>query len=97
MILHTLNAGPDSAAFNDCLRISGATDTILLMGSGVYCGLENSRACLALLQSGAQMCVLETDAKAAGILGGLSAKIQLVDFDGFVALSERCPRQLAWY
>ena len=36
------------------------------------------------------------DASAAGVLP-LLEEIEVVDMDGFVALTERYPRQLAWY
>ncbi len=96
MILHTLNASPGSTAFRDCLATAGAADTILLLGDGVYAALPGSEAEQALLACPARLRVLEIDARAAGLLQRLADSI-LIDMDGFVALSETHPRQLAWY
>jgi tRNA 2-thiouridine synthesizing protein B len=97
VILHTLNTGPRESAFHDCLRIATAGDAILLMGAGVYGALRSTDACSQLLKTGAEVYLLRDDAQAAGILGQLDDQIQSVDMDGFVTLSERFPRQLAWY
>ena len=97
MILHTLDTGPGGAAFRDCLRIAGSDDVILLTGAGVYAALDNTSACEQLLESGAEIFVLEADTRAAGILERINNKIAMTDFDGFVSLTERFPRQLAWY
>ncbi|MCB1676160.1 MAG: sulfurtransferase complex subunit TusB [Halioglobus sp.] len=96
MILHTLSASPASGAFDDCLRVITADDALLLLGDGVYAGIAHSRACERLLASGARLHVLRADASAAGVLP-LLEEIDVVDMDGFVALTERYPRQLAWY
>ena len=97
MILHTLNAGPDGSAFQDCLRIATDGDAILLTGNGVYAALDNTVACSELLAAGAEVFILEADARAAGIVQRLSTQVRLADFDGFVTLTERFSRQLAWY
>lgn len=96
MILHTLNAGPDSDSFHDCLRSAGTGDTILLIGDGVYCGLTNGAALRSIRDCPARLLALETDAAAAGVSDRLE-DIPLIDMDAFVALSEYYPRQLAWY
>ncbi len=97
MILHTINTGPGSPAFQDSLRIANGDDAILLTGAGVYAALDNTRACEQLLDSGAEILVLEADTRAAGILERVNKRIAMTDFDGFVSLTERFPRQLAWY
>lgn len=96
MILHTLNAAPSSPAFDDCLSIASAADCILLLGDGVYGALPGSEGRGRLEGLGARICVLEADAVAAGILARLGA-VERVDYDGFVALTETFPRQMAWY
>ena len=97
MILHTLNIGPEGAGFGDCLRTVSPNDAILLMGDGVYAALEGTAACTRLRESGAEILILEPDARAAGILERLYKEARLEDIDGFVVLTERFPRQLAWY
>lgn len=97
MVLHTLNVRPGASAFQDCLRIAAKDDAILLTGDGVYIALEHTSACTELLGVGAEVYALEADASAAGIVDRLSKRVRLADYDDFVTLSERFPRQLAWY
>jgi tRNA 2-thiouridine synthesizing protein B len=96
VVLHTLNASPSSAAFNDCLRVAQAGDGIVLMGDGVYSAIEGTPACLALQGSGAELFLLSADARLAGIARP-AAVICSIDMDGLVSLTERFSRQLAWY
>jgi tRNA 2-thiouridine synthesizing protein B len=97
MILHTLSTGPDGSDFTDCLRIATADDAILLMGNGVYMALEGTQPCSGLLKTGAEIFILEADINAAGILSRISSQASVIDFDGFAELTERFPRQMAWY
>ncbi|MFK8048858.1 MAG: sulfurtransferase complex subunit TusB [Halioglobus sp.] len=97
MILHTLNTGPNTAAFTECLQVAASGDALLLTGDGVYCSISDTDACNLILDSGAELYVLETDACAAGIQDKVCNHATLTDYDGFVGLSERFTRQLAWY
>lgn len=96
MILHTLNASPASDAFAECLRLLAPGDAVLLLGDGVYCSLVGTSARAQLDAAGAELHALHDDVAAAGILGQV-AGASTVDIDGFVALTERFSRQLAWY
>ncbi|MFT4518844.1 MAG: sulfur relay protein TusB/DsrH [Halioglobus sp.] len=96
MILHTLNASPSSAAFNDCLRLLRAGDAVLLLGDGIYGATLQTAACESLQASGAELYVLRRDAEAAGLIDRIDARL-FVDMDGFVVLTERFTRQQAWY
>lgn len=96
MILHTLNAPPDSTAFRQCVGLLVPGDALLLLGDGVYGAIVGSEARAKLDAAGIELHILQADAQAAGVhtqLGDAST----VDMDGFVALSERFARQLAWY
>lgn len=95
-MLHTLNAAPSGPAFTDCLRALQPRDTLLLLGDGVYALLPGSAARQALLARHLDLYVLESDARAAG-LDPADGAVQAVDMDGFVALTERLPTQMAWY
>lgn len=97
MILHTLNSKPGSSGFEDCRRFASADDAILLMGDGVYAALSETDAWQQLLDTGSAIHVLEADARAAGIMARLPAQAIVEGFDGFVTLTERFPRQMAWY
>jgi tRNA 2-thiouridine synthesizing protein B len=96
MILHTLSATPYSVAFSECLAIAKPGDAILLLGDGVYGARPGERVAAALTACGADIHLLETDAQAAGI-ETLPEEMQIEDMDGFVALTERFARQMAWY
>lgn len=94
--LHTLNASPACAAFSDCLRLLAPGDALLLLGDGVYAAMAGTAPRLKLDASGALLYALRDDAAAAGVITYM-ADVALVDIDGFVELSERFTRQLAWY
>jgi len=96
VILHTLNASPASSAFFDCTRVVDAGDAVILMGDGVYAALQGTRACAELQATGVELYVLFPDAQVAGV-NHPSAGIISIDMVGFVALTERFPRQQAWY
>lgn len=97
MILHTVNTSPTSPAFVECMAIVAATDAVLLMGDGVYAALAGTVPCNQLQECEAAVYVLRADAAGAGVSGQLADSINVIDMDGFVALSEDFPRQQAWY
>ncbi len=97
MLLHTLSRSPAHSALRDCLAVLGPDDALLLLGDGVYAALAGSEAATLLAASGASLFVLEADAALAGVQERLLPAVTLVDDEGFVALSERYSRQLAWY
>jgi|TARA_B110000503_G_scaffold32105_1_gene52106 tRNA 2-thiouridine synthesizing protein B len=96
VVLHTLNAAPSSAAFKDCLKVVQAGDAIVLMGDGVYVALAGTEACSALQTKGAELFILSTHALLAGVTHPAQG-ISSIDIEGLVVLTERYPRQLAWY
>lgn len=95
MVLHTLSASPRSRAFDDCLALAGPDDTIVLLGDGVYAALPGD-ALARLRLHPARICLLADDAAALGVTGA-DADMAAIDMAGFVALTETCPRQLAWF
>ncbi len=97
MILHTLNTSPSSPAFAQCLRLLAADDALLLMGDGVYASMAGTEAAAQLLETGAIIHALEADCRAAGLLDRLDPAVVVIDYTGFVELSERFERQQAWF
>ena len=96
MILHTLNASPSSAAFQNCLNVVQRGDAVVLMGDGVYAALRDTVACIALQEKEVELFVLGVDALLAGVTEPAPG-IQTIDMDGLVSLTEKLPRQQAWY
>ena len=96
MVLHTINASPSNAAFSQCLAVAAAEDAIILMGDGVYGLISQCPEGQALRRCPAEIYALDKDMHAAGIKH-TPEEITLIDMDGFVQLSERYVRQLAWY
>jgi tRNA 2-thiouridine synthesizing protein B len=96
VILHTLNASPSSAAFADCLRVLRAGDALVLMGNGIYAAIADTQACNDLRATGAELFVLATDAAVAGI-SATAEDVTPLDMSELVILTERFPRQQAWY
>ena len=96
MILHTLNAPPSSSAFDDCLKVAQSGDALVLLGDGVYAALPDTQALRTLEESGAELYLLRQHAAAAGITRAATG-VTSITFDELVALTERFPRQQAWY
>jgi tRNA 2-thiouridine synthesizing protein B len=96
VVLHTLNAPPSSAAFLDCVKVLQASDAVVLMGDGVYAALDGTQACSDLIATGAEISLLDVDAALAGVTDP-APKIHCIDMEELVVLTERFPRQLAWY
>jgi tRNA 2-thiouridine synthesizing protein B len=96
VVLHTLSAPPSSAAFRDCVKVAQVRDAIVLLGDGVYAALEGTEACRELQATGVELFLLRADALLAGVTQA-APSIVSIDMDGLVALTERFPRQLAWY
>ena len=96
MILHTLNASPASSAFHDCIQVATGGDAVILLGDGVYAALQGTTGCTVLTATGAEIFLLYPDAQLAGIVNP-AAGITAIDIVGFVMLTERFARQMAWY
>jgi tRNA 2-thiouridine synthesizing protein B len=97
VILHTLHCSPSSAAFADLLRVLAQGDSVLLLGDGVYAAIAGSTALAELSAREVTIHALAQDVAAAAVGSMLDGSIALADYAGFVALTEACPRQLAWY
>jgi tRNA 2-thiouridine synthesizing protein B len=96
VILHTLNASPASAVFSDCVRVVAAGDAVILLGDGVYVAMHGTRGIAELLATEAELYLLSPDAQAAGVINPAEG-ITSIDMFGFVTLTERFPRHMAWY
>jgi tRNA 2-thiouridine synthesizing protein B len=92
--LHTVNKSPFThGCLASCLRLVDADDEILLLEDGVYAALPNQMPDSAL----PRVRVLAEDLAARGLLDRIEPRIERVDYAGFVRLTERHGRVLAWY
>jgi len=97
MILHTVNRSPfQHSGLKDCLAISAANHSILLLEDGVYAlqmPLEDS----ALATFDGRVYALEADLEARGLNAtALPAFVQRVDYAGFVDLVASHESVCAW-
>lgn len=96
--LHLLSHSPFSDdRLVSCLRLLGVDDALLLCGDAVY-ALQNGTAqyqALQLMPDSIRLFALEEDVAARG-LGDLPARLQQVDYKGFVELCCRFERTNSW-
>ena len=97
VMLHTINAAPDSPAIADCVRSASKGDAILLLGDGVYSAIIDGPMQQQLSDHSADVYVLREDAAVRGVLMKLCKDATLLDMDGFVTLTEQFPCQQAWF
>lgn len=96
-MLYTLSSSPfASQALTDILRLATVQDALLLWSDGVLAALADSEFSEPLAASPVKVYVLQADAQARGIAERLLSQIQLIDYSGWVALTEQYPQQLAY-
>ena len=90
MILHTINK---PAAARKCRDLVAEDDIVLLLEDGVYLALKAPQD---LPFSNAHLAVLIDDAKARGIVERIVAA-EAVDYAGFVELTVKADKVVAWF
>ncbi len=90
--LHCLS---NTAALHDCLVSAAPGDNLLLLGDGCYAALNKSEHHERLLSSQLNLYALSEDARSRGVEP--DASFTCVDYAGFVALTESCQAQQAWF
>ena len=95
MLLHILNRAPDTPACRQALSAFGPADRLLLIEDGVIGALPAQRAAFPGVEG--RLYALHEDLEARGLLGRHADGIQVVDVEGFVALTEACERTVSWY
>lgn len=93
MTLHIVSKAPEqNSALNSCYRVAQPNDPILLIEDGVYALLSH------LSESPTtQLFALKADVDARGLGSRAPASVQLIDDDGFVALTEQESNIQSWY
>lgn len=95
-MLFTLAQSPQRCDFSLLVSMVAREDALLLMQDGVLAALDGSEACELLSQQVQSIYVLSEDLAARGLVGQISHKITLIDYTGFVALTEKHAQQTAW-
>lgn len=95
-MLFTLARSPQHCDFPLLIKLVAPEDALLLMQDGVLAALEGSQACELLFQHVQSVYVLGEDLAARGLVGQISHNITLIDYTGFVALTEKHAQQTAW-
>ncbi|MFD2176967.1 sulfurtransferase complex subunit TusB [Veronia pacifica] len=96
-MLHTLHTSPfNHSGISLCLRYARPESEILLLEDGVIAGISGSLWQEKLKTSGMKVYALDVDLKARGLMGKVDKNIQIIDFEGFVSLTERHATQLKW-
>ena len=99
MILHTVNKSPlQNNSLDSCLRVAQPDCGILLIEDGVYAATDTPNSLLTeQVLSLHRIYALIPDLKARGLLKRVKPGIDLVDYDGFVALTEQFDTVQSWY
>lgn len=96
MLLHILNKSPEhEAALSKCFHTLSKGDKILFIEDGVYCALTSAHTINAIAPD-IDLFALEPDITARGLTPHLSPRIKVIDFDGFVMLTETCTTSVSW-
>ncbi len=95
-MLFTLANSPQSCDLTALLRLIGPQDAFLLMQDGVLAAVRNSEAGERLATLGLPVYVLSEDLAARGLVGQILHSATLIDYTGFVALTEKHTQHIAW-
>lgn len=100
MTLHTYNKALSSGAarVQDCLRMLGPGDSLLLIEDGVYLAAQLSpgTALRSQIPAGVSLYTLDPDVVARGISRKIPADFSGIDYSGFVQLCLAHPRVVNW-
>lgn len=99
MILHIVSRSPQqSDALESCVRSAATDGAILLIEDAVYALFNYPKLCQQQEKlSRLKVYALREDALARGAAELDVDSITLVDYDGFVELTEKFPSSLSWY
>ena len=96
-MLHTLTGSPSqSFLLSDCVSYLQNGDEIILMEDGVYGALCKTAACKQLKSLSVKIYLLKADVLARGLIPHVDDKFELIDYEGFVFISERHVTQMKW-
>ena len=100
MILHTVNKSPSqNNCLSSCLRIAPEDGALLLVEDGVYAATNNTETSEIISNAliTRKVFALASDVKARGLMERLIPGVKLVDYQGFVRLTEEYDTVQSWY
>ncbi|MXP51287.1 sulfurtransferase complex subunit TusB [Pantoea sp. SoEX] len=97
-MLHTIINSPSYSDINTLLLLIDIKDDIILLQDGVIAGLKGNATLKKILQinKGIRIYVLRDDLIARGLLKQISSKVYLMNYNGFVKLTEKHKQQMIW-
>lgn len=95
-MLFTLSNSPQRSDLKALVSLIGEGDALLLMQDGVVAALASSQAFEQLAVMAQPVYALREDLVARGLIGQISHKIILIDYTGFVALTDKHTPHIAW-
>lgn len=98
-MLHIINKSPfDTNTLDTCLRMAQPGDALLLIEDGVYAATQGSAVAERVRQACATLKVhaLQPDIDARGLTSKLLSGVTLVDYGGFVDLTEQYDTSHSW-
>lgn len=95
-MLHTLSHSPWQCDIDGLLRMLAEGDELLLIQDGVLAAIEGSRFVEKLNNAPITVSALKEDIAARGLVGQISAKIDVVSYNDFVNLTVKHTTQMSW-
>ena len=95
-MLHTLSHSPWQCDIDGLLRMLAEGDELLLIQDGVLAAIEGSRFVEMLNNAPITVSALKEDIAARGLVGQISAKIDVVSYNDFVNLTVKHTTQMSW-
>ncbi len=96
-MLHTVNKSPfERNTLQSCLRLAKPGSAILLIEDAVYAANSQHPVFNCLINSELSISALLPDIQARGLVTCIDSQIILVNFDGWVALTEKDDKSITW-
>ncbi|MCL6268805.1 sulfurtransferase complex subunit TusB [Sansalvadorimonas sp. 2012CJ34-2] len=98
-ILHTVNKSASAPALDLAKCALAENDALLFIENGVNAIIENSLSAKALepLSQNHSLYCLKADIQARGLSRMVPEWVQVIDYDGFVQLTEQHTKTLSWF
>ncbi|MBX4180735.1 sulfurtransferase complex subunit TusB [Sodalis sp. CWE] len=95
-MLYTLTSSSYYCHLKALIRIAYFGDALLLLSDGVTVGIIGSSTVRIICSSPLELYALENDVVARGLSTYISPNIKIIDYVGFVRLTEKHIRQIRW-